>query len=198
MTTLIAAIFAAVLAVPAGAFEPGPAMQQAGAWSTEAAGGVGASRHETASLSAGQIPDGRGLNGAGLVVDAPGRISRTGMPLRAANFDSAQPESEPPVPSGKVKKESWWNPDGWPAWLQYGASAGVGAAQGFLTVGLTGALAGAGIGFAAAILLRKGHTGAALGMMAGSAVGMAMGGPLGSVIGAVLGGLLGHFIGKFL
>ncbi len=173
-------------------------MNQAGAWSYEAAGGVGASRHETASLSAGQVPDGRGLKGAGLVVDAPGKITRTGIPLRAARLDPARPEGEPPVPSGELKKKSWWDPTAWPASLQYGVAAGAGGLQGFLTAGLAGALAGAGIGLVAAMLLRKGHTGASLGMMAGSAVGMMLGGPLGAVIGAVIGGLLGHFIGKFL
>lgn len=80
--------------------------------------------------------------------------------------------------------------------LQMAGGAIIGGLQGFFTAGLFGAIAGAGLGLAAAWLFHKGDYGASFGVTAGAIIGSALGGPIGAIIGAVLGGLIGHFLGK--
>lgn len=80
--------------------------------------------------------------------------------------------------------------------LMMAGAAALGGLQGYLSAGLIGAAAGAGVGLAAAWLFKKKDYGGAFGMTAGAIIGTAFGGPIGGLIGAVVGGIVGHFLGK--
>lgn len=124
-------------------------------------------------------------------VVAPG-VTRKAARLAKPAAGSLQAKVEPPL---SVEKK----PDGeskLSAGLKLGGAAALGGLQGWLSAGLLGAVAGAGMGLAAAWLFHKGDYGGAFGITAGAIIGTAFGGPIGGLIGAVVGGLIGHFLGK--
>lgn len=124
-------------------------------------------------------------------VVAPG-VTRKAARLAKPAAGSLSAKVEPPL---AVEKK----PDGegkLSAGLKLGGAAALGALQGWLSAGLLGAVAGAGMGLAAAWLFHKGDYGGAFGITAGAIIGTALGGPIGGLIGAVVGGLIGHFLGK--
>ncbi|UPT74381.1 MAG: hypothetical protein M0D55_01130 [Elusimicrobiota bacterium] len=98
---------------------------------------------------------------------------------------------EPPVAGGDKKKGSNLSTG-----LLLGGSAALGGLQGWFAAGALGAVAGAGLGLAAAWLFHKKDYGGAFGVTAGAIIGTALAGPVGGLIGAVVGGVIGHFLGK--
>lgn len=124
------------------------------------------------------------------VVDGRG-TKRPAVKLPSMPAPGATPTKVEPPPAVERKSEGWLPPK-----LQLGAGAVLGGLQGFFTAGLFGALAGAGMGLAAALLFHQKDYGASFGVTAGAIIGSALGGPIGGIIGAVVGGLIGHFLGK--
>jgi hypothetical protein len=98
---------------------------------------------------------------------------------------------EPPMPVEKKEKSGKLATG-----LMMGGAAVLGGLQGWLSAGLVGAAAGAGLGLAAAWLFHKKDYGGAFGVTAGAIIGTAFGGPIGGLVGAVVGGVIGHFLGK--
>jgi hypothetical protein len=123
-------------------------------------------------------------------VVAPG-VTRRSVSLAKPAPGSTQAKVEPPLgvekPSSGSKLTSG---------IIMGGAAILGGLQGWFAAGLLGAVAGAGLGLAAAWLFHKKDYGAAFGVTAGAIIGTAFGGPIGGLIGAVVGGILGHFLGK--
>lgn len=125
------------------------------------------------------------------VADDGRRVIKKGIPLSKPGALSVAAKDAPPAPSrasptgGKLTTG-----------LVLGGAAALGGLQGFLTAGLFGAVAGAGLGLAAAWLFHKRDYGGAFGVTAGAIIGTAIGGPVGAIVGAAVGGLLGHFLGK--
>lgn len=125
------------------------------------------------------------------VADDGKRVVKKGIPLSKPGALAAAAKGAPPAPGqdsptgGKLSTG-----------LVMGGAALLGGMQGFLSSGLLGAVAGAGLGMAAAWLFHKKDYGGAFGVTAGAIIGTAFGGPIGAVVGAVVGGLIGHFLGK--
>ena len=124
------------------------------------------------------------------VVDGRG-TTRPAVKLSSMPAVGALTTKVEPPPAVERKPGGWLSTE-----LQLGAGAVLGGLQGFFTAGLFGAVAGAGLGLAAAWLFHKKDYGASFGVTAGSIIGSALGGPIGGVIGAVVGGLIGHLLGK--
>jgi len=122
------------------------------------------------------------------VVVAPG-VTRKAM--RFAKPGAEERRVEPPMPVEKKEKSGKLGTG-----LMMGGAAALGGLQGFLSAGIIGAAAGAGLGLAAAWLFHKKDYGGAFGVTAGAIIGTAFGGPIGGLIGAVVGGVIGHFLGK--
>jgi hypothetical protein len=133
--------------------------------------------------------DGRTLNGDSVSDDGT-RTIKKGIPLTAAAPSGLPAKASPPPPDGEKPKGNL------PMELEMGGAAVLGGLPGLLAGHLGVALAGAGMGIAAAWLFHKGDYGAAFGVAAGGLIGAAVLGPFGGLIGAAVGGLLGHFLGK--
>lgn len=124
-------------------------------------------------------------------VVAPG-VTRRASPLTKPRPDERRGKAEPPNPVEKKAESGSKVSSG----LMMGGAAALGGLQGWLSAGLVGAAAGAGLGLAAAWLFHKKDYGGAFGVTAGAIIGTAFGGPIGGLIGAVVGGVIGHFLGK--
>ena len=125
------------------------------------------------------------------VADDGKRVVKKGIPLSRPGALAAAAKSAPPAP-GRDQPTGGRLSTG----LIMGGAGLLGGMQGFLTAGLLGAAAGAGLGLAAAWLFHKKDYGGAFGVTAGAIIGTALGGPLGAIVGAVVGGVVGHFLGK--
>ncbi len=123
-------------------------------------------------------------------VVAPGQ-TRKAVRLAKPSRASLEAKAEPPL---GVEKHPTGNK--LTTGLVLGGAAVIGGLQGWFAAGLLGAVAGAGLGVAAAWLFHKGDYGGAFGVTAGAIIGSAFGGPIGGLIGAVVAGVLGHFLGK--
>lgn len=123
-------------------------------------------------------------------VVAPG-VTRKASPLARSVVGAKEPKVEPPAVVEKKPSKSKIS-----SGLVMAGAAALGGLQGWFAAGLLGAVAGAGLGLAAAYLFHKKNYGAAFGVTAGAIIGTAFGGPIGGVIGAVVGGVIGHFLGK--
>lgn len=122
-------------------------------------------------------------------VVAPG-VTRGAKPLSKAGPGAREPRVEPPLAVEKKPKSRI------SSGLVMAGAAALGGLQGWFAAGMLGAVAGAGLGLAAAYLFHKKDYGAAFGVTAGAIIGTAFGGPIGGLIGAVVGGVIGHFLGK--
>lgn len=120
-------------------------------------------------------------------VVAPG-ITRRAVSLAKPAPGSTQAKVKPPLGVETSSKRT--------SSIVMGGAAILGGLQGWFAAGLLGAVAGAGLGLAAAWLFHKGDYGGAFGITAGAIIGTAFGGPIGGLIGAMVGGLLGHFLDK--
>lgn len=117
---------------------------------------------------------------------------RTGAAVLAKSSPVERAPKREPPPIGEKGARSSQLSTG----LMMGGAALLGGMQGWVSAGLLGAAAGAGLGLAAAWLFHKKDYGGAFGVTAGAIVGTALGGPIGGLIGAVVGGVIGHFLGK--
>jgi hypothetical protein len=133
--------------------------------------------------------DGGAPNGDSVADDGTRGVKK-GVPLTKGAKPSLSGPAAPPPPA--AKEEGGKLSTG----LMMGGAAALGGLQGYLSAGLVGAAAGAGLGLAAAWLFHKKDYGGAFGLTAGAIIGTAFAGPLGGLIGAAIGGIVGHFLGK--
>lgn len=122
-------------------------------------------------------------------VVAPG-VTRGAKRLAKAAPGAREPRVEPPLVVEKKPKSKI------SSGLMLAGATALGGLQGWFTAGMLGAVAGAGLGLAAAWLFQKKDYGASFGVTAGAIIGTAFGGPIGGLIGAVVGGVIGHVLGK--